>query len=1226
MNSKVNMAIPTLFLMLSVLFAIPSVTSAGIPNPDHIYWVSFGGPETVDPAWAYDTASGEVIQNVYEPLCQFDGMSTEAFIACLADDWPGYGTAGNVLIPSAPDAEAPAGTTETWYFHIRTGVKWHDWSISGLYLRPSDVEYSIERAMIMDHNGGPVWMLYEPLLGVSSSRDYDADTNGVIDQWEYVTLEKDIADSIQSNSTHVWFNLPAPYAPFQQILCQTVAMIIQKEFSSIANGCWNGQYAPQLAHTWYERFPYWRYRTTLAIDHTKVGADLTDFPVLVDVTNANLTKAQIDGDDILFTDGSWTKLDHEIEMFDHATGRLVAWVRVPSLSSTTDTILYIYYGNPTASNQENVAGVWDSNFKMVHHLEETTDTHYDSTMNNNDGTPEGGLNQDAIGKIDGADGFDPVENAYIRIGDDDTIDFNGTQTLEMWIKTDNKTALMILADNAAPIGSACTVHASIPIGGRFMYRRGNTTHDWEALSTSDIADGEWHYVVGIDDGNGFKIYVDGVKEYDGTPLGYGTPSTIENDLLIGSRLGTLFFFNGTIDEVRISSVNRTADWVSTSYNNQYDPSSFCAFGIEEDFHSIVNNVYVEFQRCNDPDASPLDDPTHVMCGTGPYVVVAADWDPNTGWITYEANADYWRGWAGDHVTYATMKLVNEWPNRKAQFFSTDPNMQADLCTVPRPNVPEMHVGGIIAGPTYAGFRMQFVFESEIGGLFFNYDIAQPSDYTPKLGTNLAPTLFSDRDLRLGFIYAFNVAAYIAGYWLAEAIQPTTCMPPGTAFYNSSFPVRPWNLVLASTHFSAAWGGQVWNKGIIVPICYADGDKAGEEVARMLEDTIENAISWPVGACVDIQPVAIPRSTFESEMNSGKLGVFFTEKMAYFPDPHDWFMPFMHSQGHFSGSAQHVTYGLGNIAASWPPGVTYGPPPYFNSLTPPAWITAITNTYVDSLIRTAQGETPGDREKIYNELMEIYYAEAASLPIYCSIARHYERTWVNGWIGGWNENPICPGMYFYDMWKGTVETIYSVDISAMDTCTNTTEVYPKILLFHGDMYTGGGVEAYAEIYYNITVKRLDYGDPASVVVYVGFLRNETSRAEWYFPLDYTITLGPGDTYEASGVLWWEGGRMTEGTWTVYLWVSPTGTAGAQVDESNLANNLYTSPYQVEAKELYGDILPDGGVDIFDAILLANAFGYSEGEVGYNPDADLNSDGTIDIFDAIVLANNFGNTWP
>jgi len=110
----------------------------------------------------------------------------------------------------------------------------------------------------------------------------------------------------------------------------------------------------------------------ITVDHTKVAASLTGFPVLIDVTDSDLSlKAQPDGDDIVFTDSSANKLNHEIEYYDNNTGRLVAWVKVPSLSSTSDTVLYMYYGNAAASSQQNATAVWDSNYVMVQHLEET---------------------------------------------------------------------------------------------------------------------------------------------------------------------------------------------------------------------------------------------------------------------------------------------------------------------------------------------------------------------------------------------------------------------------------------------------------------------------------------------------------------------------------------------------------------------------------------------------------------------------------------------------------------------------------------------------------------------------------------------------------------------------------------------------------------------------------------------------------------------------------------
>jgi len=107
----------------------------------------------------------------------------------------------------------------------------------------------------------------------------------------------------------------------------------------------------------------WQYRKALTIDYTRVGATLSYFPVLVSLASDTdlAADAQDDGDDILFTssDGT-TKLDHEIELFNGTTnGQLVAWVKIPSLSNAADTQIYMYYGNGSATSQQNARAVWD---------------------------------------------------------------------------------------------------------------------------------------------------------------------------------------------------------------------------------------------------------------------------------------------------------------------------------------------------------------------------------------------------------------------------------------------------------------------------------------------------------------------------------------------------------------------------------------------------------------------------------------------------------------------------------------------------------------------------------------------------------------------------------------------------------------------------------------------------------------------------------------------------
>ncbi|MFA6897026.1 MAG: DUF2341 domain-containing protein [Patescibacteria group bacterium] len=125
----------------------------------------------------------------------------------------------------------------------------------------------------------------------------------------------------------------------------------------------------KAASNWYNSS--WEYRKKFTIDHTKVGASLTDFTALINLSSdADLaSKAQDDGNDILFTssDGT-TKLSHEIEKYTKTTGGLVAWVKIPNLSSSTNTDIYMYYGNAEAPDEQDMVNAWDPNYKMVNHM------------------------------------------------------------------------------------------------------------------------------------------------------------------------------------------------------------------------------------------------------------------------------------------------------------------------------------------------------------------------------------------------------------------------------------------------------------------------------------------------------------------------------------------------------------------------------------------------------------------------------------------------------------------------------------------------------------------------------------------------------------------------------------------------------------------------------------------------------------------------------------------
>ena len=108
------------------------------------------------------------------------------------------------------------------------------------------------------------------------------------------------------------------------------------------------------------------FQKRLAIDHTKVvGEGLKGFPVLVVLQDDALKGAEKDMC-FLTADGA-TRLPHEILQHDSAQGVLRAWVKVPELSTTADTIIQVRCGGGQDGLPADTADVWDEDYRLVVH-------------------------------------------------------------------------------------------------------------------------------------------------------------------------------------------------------------------------------------------------------------------------------------------------------------------------------------------------------------------------------------------------------------------------------------------------------------------------------------------------------------------------------------------------------------------------------------------------------------------------------------------------------------------------------------------------------------------------------------------------------------------------------------------------------------------------------------------------------------------------------------------
>ncbi len=234
----------------------------------------------------------------------------------------------------------------------------------------------------------------------------------------------------------------------------------------------------------------WPYRQQIMISGASVEATLTNFPVLIkitDTTNTVFSNAQSTGKDILFTSSDGiTKLNHEIEWFaTGATASMCAWVNIPTLTATTNTVIYMYYGSTAAPTQENKTAVWDSNYKGVWHLNNdpgpgAVGDIKDSTSNAYNGSAEATMfsTDEVFGQIGPAIHFDG-SNDYIS-GMPKSLLQSTPECVEVWFKANDYTVRPLVwagkQDTANVILVGTTVEAGTNVGtGYFVLCRFQAT-------------------------------------------------------------------------------------------------------------------------------------------------------------------------------------------------------------------------------------------------------------------------------------------------------------------------------------------------------------------------------------------------------------------------------------------------------------------------------------------------------------------------------------------------------------------------------------------------------------------------------------------------------------------------------------------------------------------------------------------------------------------------------
>jgi hypothetical protein len=311
--------------------------------------------------------------------------------------------------------------------------------------------------------------------------------------------------------------------------------------------------------------PVWAHRRTLDLDLGGNGS-VDDFPLLVllDKSRIDYGATQDKGEDLRFTDMSDVPLDHEIELWDETFNSLV-WVRIPTITQNgaNHTQIRMYDGNAAAADGQKPAAVWSSNFVGVWHLNQPDGALADSSNTTGPATNHGSTRMPAM--LGYGRDFSASDHEYI-----DTL--NTSQpvryTVEAWAKGNHNAytgsgpngPLMceknyqIMWDHTNPFVAASSLNT----------KDGNATgQNWKAADFAGLDGGTWYYLASVFAGDKLRAYKDGMKKDEKT-FAMTDPQPETETAKIGRHAfntGDANFFDGMVDEVRISKIVRSDRWI-----------------------------------------------------------------------------------------------------------------------------------------------------------------------------------------------------------------------------------------------------------------------------------------------------------------------------------------------------------------------------------------------------------------------------------------------------------------------------------------------------------------------------------------------------------------------------------------------------------------------------------------------------------------------------------------
>jgi len=216
-----------------------------------------------------------------------------------------------------------------------------------------------------------------------------------------------------------------------------------------------------------------------------------------------------------------------------------------------------------------------------------------------------------------------------------------------------------------------------------------------------------------------------------------------------------------------------------------------------------------------------------------------------------------------------------------------------------------------------------------------------------------------------------------------------------------------------------------------------------------------------------------------------------------------------------------------------------------------------------------------------------------------------------------------------------KALYNHDGIGLDGYSNNNDLLNNLLEKNGVVdYEGEGIGIYRSSYNTVSGNDITDNNLGLLVdvyaTYNLFYHNNLMQDQ-QISLDESATNSSFDNgYPSGGNYWSDYSGLDE-------------KSGPNQDQPK-SDGIGDIPYQIPILDRFGNIVGfdydnyplmnpwinpdvnrDGIVDIFDLVLVANAYGSKPGDPKWNPDADLNKDGIIDIFDLVRIANAYGEKY-